>query len=77
MEPFFYVKNLYILNSKRGEQVIFEQESGVTAAMLRGREGPLVPAQHLEGLVRESGRERESERKRMREPNRESERVCV
>jgi hypothetical protein len=32
-------------------EVIFDAESGVTAAMLRGREGPMVPARRLEALV--------------------------
>jgi hypothetical protein len=32
-------------------EVIWDESSGVTAAMLRGREGPLVPSQRLEALI--------------------------
>lgn len=32
-------------------EVIWDESSGVTAAMLRGRHGPLVPAQRLEALI--------------------------
>ena len=32
-------------------EVIWDENSGVTAAMLRGRHGPLVPSQRLEALI--------------------------